>query len=55
MYNITVMVVVRLYAFQFFSNRNLSIRYTECVESKSGFHLVFGMHFWLAFDGLEIS
>lgn len=49
------MVVIRLYAFQFFSNWNLSIRYTKCVESKSGFHLVFGMRFWLAFVGPEIS
>lgn len=55
MYKIMFMVVIRLYAFQFFSNWNLSMRYTKCVESKSGFHLVFGMRFWLAFDGPEIS
>jgi len=49
------MVVIRLFAFQYFSNQNLFVRDTKCGESESGLHLVFGMCFWLALDGPEIS
>lgn len=50
-----MMMMLGILPFTFFSNWSHSVTYTMCVESESGFHLAFGMHFWLPLDGPEIA